>query len=180
MHETRTDSSNAITRTLPKAGLSTSGGSLRTLPVRLRGGVEIGSRGDYDIRTASEGREDGPTEAKCKGVVSIMTVIWQMSACEHGIEGQRLECLLLIEERLTVDADCCDICGHRLYHHYGSAGDLRCDMCGVNCGKKTKAEEQQEVCHHPERLPNGECEVCEDNDVQDFWLHRNGTGIYIQ
>lgn len=43
-----------------------------------------------------------------------------------------------------------------------------------------RREEQETVCHHAERLANGECEVCEDNSVRDYWLHRTGEGFYIQ
>ncbi len=70
-----------------------------------------------------------------------MTILWIDSACEHGVHGQCLECLLLVEERL---------------------------------------EELDTVCLHAERLPNGECEVCEDNDVRDYWLQRSSGGFYIQ
>ncbi len=69
-----------------------------------------------------------------------MTILWVDSACEHGVHGQCLECLLLVEERL---------------------------------------EELETVCHHAEREADGSCEVCQDRDVQDYWLHRSGAGFFI-
>jgi hypothetical protein len=60
------------------------------------------------------------------------------TACEHGIQGQCLECLLLIEERL---------------------------------------EEEETVCHHPEREADGSCEECDDSDVREYWHARSGLFI---
>jgi hypothetical protein len=71
-----------------------------------------------------------------------MTIIWaETTKCEHGVQGQCLECLLLVEERL---------------------------------------EEQETICHHAGRLPNGECDECEDNSVREYWRHRRDGGFYIE